>query len=46
MKLLETKRVLEDMLNGNFLFEKQKEAVQRALIEIEITIDNGDPGNW
>ena len=49
MKLLETREVLNDMIMNNIyynLFKKQKEAVQRALIEVEISIDNGAVGNF
>ena len=49
MKLLETREVLNDMITNSIYYNlshKQKEAIERALEEVEITIDNGDPGNW
>ena len=45
MKLLETKKILNDLLNSNKLTKKQSEAIERALVEVEITIDNGDELN-
>ena len=51
MKLLETKAVLEDMLAAShrdsdvYFSERRIEAIKRALIEVEITIDNGDESN-
>lgn len=45
MKLLETRLILNDMLNSSFTSKQQKEAIKRALAEVECTIDNGDDGN-
>ena len=46
MKLLETKAMLENMLTDcSCLSKKHKEAIRRALIEVEITINNGDESN-
>jgi hypothetical protein len=46
MKLLETKATLEEMLTVcTCLSRKHKEAIKRALIEVEITIENGDESN-
>ena len=50
MKLLETKAVLESMLTNSMklhhrISKKQEQAIERALREVEITIDNGDPSN-
>ena len=39
--LLETQRVLERMLKYSVLTEKQDAAIRRALVEVDITIDNG-----
>jgi len=49
--LIETKAILEDMLAASertsdvYISKKRKEAIRRALIEVEITIDNGDKSN-
>ena len=45
MKLSETRLVLIDMLNSSFISIQQKEAIKRALFEVEITIENGDESN-
>jgi len=48
MKLLETREVLNDMIFYHIYYnlsDKQIEAIKRALIEVEVTIDNGDEGN-
>ena len=44
--LLETKEVLESMISRRGLTAKEVEVVERALREVEITIDNGDESNW
>ena len=45
MKLLETREILNEMLYSKDVSKKQKEAIERALIEVDITIDNGDESN-
>lgn len=45
IKLFETRDVLNDLVTKNFLSKRQKEAIRRALAEVETTIDNGDEGN-
>jgi hypothetical protein len=42
MKLLETREILNEMLYNKDITMKQKEAIKRALVEVNITIDNGD----
>ena len=45
MKLLETREILNQMLYSKDTSKKQKEAIERALVEVDITIDNGDESN-
>jgi len=42
MKLFETKNELALLISSSRLNVKQRMAVERALIEVQITLDNGD----
>ena len=42
MKLREVKDELVELIISNKLSVKQKIAVKRALVEVELTLDNGD----
>ena len=42
MRLIDTKTELENLILSNKLNKNQKIAVERALIEVQITLDNGD----
>ncbi len=48
MKLLETQKELNNMLENWITYDlsnKQRAAIERALVEVNITIDNGDEDN-
>ena len=42
MKLSEVYKTLFDLRNGNKLSKKERSAVDRAMEQVEITIENGD----
>lgn len=42
MKLSEVKNELRMLVDSGKLTDKQRMAVKRALVEVEITLDNGD----
>lgn len=49
MGLLETRKVLNNMIYprpNRGLTADEVDAIERALREVEITIDNGDEANW
>ena len=49
MGLLETRKVLNDMIYPRpkrGLAANEVDAIERALREVEVTIDNGDESNW